>query len=297
MRMEPASGLRGGEAFAPVAALRQRGSAEPLIAALRQHIARIEQTAGHFEPVKGRGLAWTCGLPEVDRQLPAQGLMRAGLHDVSPAAYGDQPAAMGFALALALRCLAETQEHRPLLWCRLARQEREHGRLYGHGLERLGLARRRFVTITLKRPQDLLWTMEEALKSGALAVVIGDADAAHAGLTVTRRLALAAEAGKSAGLLVFAKADVAASASQTRWRASSAASRSPPDDAAAPGRPAWNIELTRARGGRPGQWTLEWHHAHNGFSVVPGIRGGEVHPWTDQTAALRPAQGPALRAG
>lgn len=297
MRMEPARGLRGGEAFAPVAALRQRESVAPLIAALRQHIARIEQSAGQFEAVKGRGLPWTCGLAEVDRHLPAQGLMRAGLHDVSPAAYGDQPAAMGFALALALRRLTDSQERRPLLWCRLAAQEREHGRLYGHGLEGLGLARPRFVTITLKKPQGLLWTMEEALKSGALAVVIGDADAAHADLTVTRRLALAAAAGKSAGLLVFAKADVAASASQTRWRAASIASLSPSHDAAAPGRPAWTIDLTRARGGRPGQWILEWHHAHSGFSLVPGLRGGAVHPWTDQAGPLRPAQGPALRAG
>ncbi len=297
MRMEPARGLRGGEAFAPVAALRQRENAAPLITALRRHIARIEQTATHFEPVTGRGLAWTCGLPEIDRQLPAQGLMRTGLHDVSPLAYGDQPAAMGFALALALRRLADVQERRPLLWCRLAAQEREHGRLYGHGLERLGLSRQRFVTITLKRPQSLLWTMEEALKSGALGVVIGDADAAHADLTVTRRLSLAAGAGKSAGLLVFSKDDVAASASQTRWRAASMTSLSPPHDAAAPGEPSWCIELTRARGGRPGQWILEWHHAHNRFSLVPGFRGGAVHPWADQTGTLQPAQGPALRTG
>ena len=60
------------------------------------------------------------GLPELDRHLPAQGLARGGLHDVSPRAHGDQPAAMGFALALALRRLADAQERRPLLWCRLA---------------------------------------------------------------------------------------------------------------------------------------------------------------------------------
>ena len=61
------------------------------------------------------------GLPELDRHLPAQGLARGGLHDVSPRAHGDQPAAMGFALALALRRLADPQERRPLLWCRLRR--------------------------------------------------------------------------------------------------------------------------------------------------------------------------------
>jgi protein ImuA len=297
MRREPARSLRGEEVFAAVTALRQRENVAPLIAALRRHIARIEQSAGQFETATGRGLAWMCGLPEIDRHLPAQGLLRNGLHDVSPAAYGDQPAAMGFALALALRRLADPQERRPLLWCRLATQEREHGRLYGHGLERLGLARQRFVTLTLNKPQSLLWTMEEALKSGALAIVIGDAGAAHADLTVTRRLALAAAAGKTAGLLVFARDDVAASASQTRWRAASMASLSPSCDAAAPGGPCWLIELIKARGGRPGQWLLEWHHAHHRFSLVPGFRGGAVHPWADQAAALRPAQKPALRAG
>ena len=297
MRMEPARILRGGQAFAPVAAFRHREGVEPLIAALRQHIARIEQANAQFEAVKGRAEPWTSGVPEIDRNLPTLGLQRAGLHDVSPGAYGDQPAAMGFALALALRRLADAQERRPLLWCRLAAQEREHGRLYGHGLERLGLKRQRFVTITLKQPQALLWTMEEALKSGALGVVIGDADAAHADLTVTRRLSLAAQAGASAGLLVFARADVAASASQTRWTAASAASFSPPNDGAAPGHPAWNIELTRARGGRPGQWIVEWHHAYHRFSVVSGFRGGAVHPWADQAGASGPAQGAGLGAG
>ena len=64
---------------------------------------------------------------------------------------------------------------RLLLWCRLQAQEREHGRLYGHGLERLGLPRHRFLTVSLKKPAELLWTMEEALKSGSVAAVIGDA--------------------------------------------------------------------------------------------------------------------------
>ena len=61
--------------------------------------------------------------------------------------------------------------------------------------------------------------MEEALKSGALALVIGDAEPAQAGLTVTRRLSLAAQAGKSAGILIFARAEAAASVSHTRWTA------------------------------------------------------------------------------
>jgi protein ImuA len=295
MRMEPSRSERAGNFC--VSATRQGREIAPLIEALRRHIGRIEQAHAQFEKTRSRGQPWMLGVPEIDSHLPAQGLLRAGLHDVSPRAYGDQPAAMGFALALALRRFTDTQERRPLLWCRLAKTEREYGRLYGHGLERLGLPRQRFITVTLKKPAGLLWVMEEALKSGAMAMVMGDAEAAHADLTVTRRLSLAAHAGKSAGCLVFGTGDAATTASHTRWRAASAASQSPPHDSAAPGPPAWSIELTRARGGRPGAWILEWHHAPHRFSLVSRLRGGAVHPWTDEAGPDSAAKGPALRAG
>jgi protein ImuA len=237
------------------------------------------------------------GVPALDRHLPAQGMARGGLHDVSPLSHGDQPAAMGFALALALRRLSDAQERRPLLWCRLQAQEREHGRLYGHGLERLGLPRHRFLTVSLKKPADLLWTMEEALKSGSVAAVIGDAEAAHADLTITRRLSLAAASGKCAGILTFARPGAGATASHTRWTAATVPSVSPAGDALAPGLARWNIELTRARGGRPGAWIVEWHHAQSRFSLVSGFSHRTFHPYTDQDGAEAAAPGPALRAG
>lgn len=295
MRERPAHWMRAGSVCAPAGG--QEGGIGPLMAALRAHVARIEQAEGRIAAPKARGVPWTLGAEGTGRHLPEAGLARAGLHDVSPAAYGDMPAALGFALALALRRLADPSEHRPLLWCRLATEEREYGRLYGHGLERLGLPRHRFVTVTLAKPAALLWTMEEALKSGALALVIGEASTAHAGLTATRRLQLAGLAGKAAGLLVFTRDEATATASHTRWRVASAPSRSPPHDALAPGAPAWAVELTRARGGRPGAWILEWHHAAHCFSVVSGLRGGTLHPWADETAPQSAAEGPALRAG
>jgi protein ImuA len=292
--------MRAGGIFASVPG--QQSDIAPLIEALRAHIARIEAAHAQFGRPKARGESWLTGAGDIDSHLPAQGLRRDGLHDVSPALYGDMPAAMGFALALALRRMADESERRPLLWCRLASTAREYGRLYGHGLERLGLSRRRFITVTLKKPVALLWTMEEALKSGALAVVMGDAEGGHAGLTATRRLQLAAHAGKSAGLLVFTRDEVPATASHTRWRVAAAASRSPPHDAQAPGVSAWGVELTRVRGGRPGAWMLQWqsperHNAPHRFAVVPGFRDRAIHPWTDQAGQDAAAQGIALRAG
>lgn len=298
MRTEPAHhGARGGETCAGATPFRQGDHVAALIASLRALITKAEQGHAQFQRPRGKSVPWLLGLAEADRHLPAQGLQRAGLHDVSPRAHGDQPAAMGFALALALCRLADPQERRPLLWCRLAAHEREHGRLYGHGLERLGLARQRFVTVTLAKPASLLWTMEEALKSGAVAAVIGDAEARHADLTVTRRLLLAAAQGKSAAILTFAKPDVAATASHTRWTAAAVPSLSPGHDRQGLGPPCWSIELTRARGGRPGAWSVEWHHAQSRFSLVPGFSRRTLHPFTDQDGAEAAGEGPALRAG
>jgi protein ImuA len=268
-----------------------------LMAALRERIAKLENNLPQLDKARSRSQPWTIGIPEIDAHLAATGLARHGLHDVAPRHYGDMPAAMGASLALALRRLSDPAERRPLLWCRLAREVREYGNLYGHGLENLGLARQRFVTVTLKKPLAALWVAEEALKSGAVAIVLLDADVKHTSLTATRRLALAAQVGKSAGLLIFATPQHGSTASHTRWLAQASRSQAPPYDPQAPGLPCWNLELTRARGGRPGLWTVEWHHASHRFNLVSKLRGGEIHPWTDETEKISGPQIAALRAG
>jgi protein ImuA len=263
-----------------------------IVEILRRHIARIERTGPTFER-RRKTAPWRMGAAVIDTHLGRQGLVRAGLHDVAPQAYGDMAAAMGFAAALALCALKG--DRRPLLWCRLDGQRREYGRLYGHGLETLGLPRERFVTVTLKKPMDVLWTAEEALKSGVLALVLADADPRLAGLTQTRRLALAAARGRAACLLVFAARHDGTTASQTRWTVASAPSRAPPFDANAPGKPAWDVELIRNRAGRPGSWRVEWSRAAHRFDLVSGVSGGTLHPLADEGAAAGAAH--ALRAG
>jgi protein ImuA len=271
------------------------------MAALRQHIARLENAQPQLPPGRQRHAPWTFDVPAIDQYLPPQGLARYALHDISPSRYGETPAAMGLALSLGIRRLQDPAERRPLLWCRLAQEAREHGTLYGHGLEALGLARQRFITVTLNSPIALLWTMEEALKSGALALVIGDATPHKTDLTATRRLSLAAASGKSAGLLVFTSPNTGlnanATASHSRWLATSQRSRPPPFDPSAPGHPAWMIELTRARGGRPGTWTVEWQNAPHRFNLVSGLSDRSLLTRPPQDGPFGAAQGLGLRAG
>ena len=287
--------------------------ARALVTRLRDHIARIEQNQNRLDPKRGwqdrnakPATPWHFGLPTVDVHLPEQGLHRHGLHDVAPVRYGDNAATMGFALGLATLRLAGDKQNRPILWCRSAIECQEHGKLYGHGAEQLGLPRSKLLTLILKKQTSLFWTMEEALKSGCFACVISDAASQHTDLTITRRLNLSAGDGKSAGLLVFNRNHPDATASFSRWHISTTPSTAPPLERNAPGPPAWGVDLLRIRGGKPGQWTLAWHtsspthkvqNASHHFSLVPGIPRGALPQGAPQAQGPLATPGPALRAG
>ena len=289
--------------------------AKALLARLQDHIARIEQTRHHLTPRHGNvervakpRRPWQFGLEAVDAHLPEQGLARHALHDLAPVRYGDTPATLGFALSLAIQRLKVDRRARPILWCRSAIECQEHGKLYGHGAEGLGLPREKLLVLMLKRQVSLFWTMEEALKSGCFSSVISDAASQHTDLTITRRLSLSAGEGHSAGLLVFNRYHDSATASASRWQVAATPSPPPLLEPQAPGHPAWAVTLSRIRGGRPGNWTLLWHpqhhsklssynHASHHFSLVPELPRGALSPGAPQAELAHALQKLALRTG
>jgi protein ImuA len=290
--------------------------AKALLARLQDHIARIEQTRHQLTPRHGVATdrstkprrPWHFGLSAVDTHLPEQGLARHGLHDLAPARYGDTPATLGFALSLAIQRLNIDRRTRPILWCRSAIECQEHGKLYGHGAENLGLHREKLLVLVLKKQVSLFWTMEEALKSGCFSSVISDAASQQTDLTITRRLSLSAAEGRSAGLLVFNRNHDTATASASRWQVAASPSPPPALEPQAPGYPAWAVTLSRIRGGRPGHWTLLWHpqhqsklssphHASHHFSLVPGLPHRTLSQGAAQAALAYASPQPTLRTG
>ncbi|MGV8995588.1 MAG: ImuA family protein [Parvibaculaceae bacterium] len=225
-----------------------------LIADLRRRIAshkRTEPFAGErvLPPVISTGAAF------LDAALPDHGLTAAALHEVRAADYPDMGAGLGFATALAARC-AETFPDAPVLWCESTHAPFDMGRLYGPGLAAFGLDPARLILVSPPSPVDLLWTMEEALRLGAFAAVIGEIDGRTrvVNLTTTRRLQLAAEAGGRPALLLTGHTSAGASASATRWSVSSAPSSAAEAAMTAQnmlpslGRARWSVELEKCRG-------------------------------------------------
>jgi len=276
-------------------------ASRPLLDKLRKAIARIEHKEPQFavtgaspgpqtSPDPGQRAPWNFGLAGIDPHLPHGRLEPGAVHEIAGANYGESPAAMGFALALATRLItARPDDPRPVLWCRHTPQAHDFGELYSAGLDALGLTRDRLLTATFGKSRTLLWTAEEALKSGTVAAVIADMDIAVCDLTATRRLALTAAGAAAPVLLISGKPPCQATSAHTRWRVSAAPSIPPPFDEVAPGAPAWTVELTRCRGGKSGKWSMVWHHATHSFSLAPTLSHRTVdhrpHPGR-RTAAL-----------
>ena len=152
------------------------------------------------------------------------GLSADGLHEIAPAAPADGAAAMGFALALAARFLDRRSAAALLIGERFA--SLEAGALYGPGLAAHGLLLSRLVFVPPPTPLSAFWAMEEALKSGAPAAVVGEIwNLRGYGLAASRRLAVAARKGGTPALLVLGGAYGRADRLST---ASRPASRSPP---------------------------------------------------------------------
>lgn len=136
----------------------------------------------------------------------------------------------------------------PVLWIAPAWAR---DRLGPMGISRL-VAPGRLVFVAAERPEDVLWCMEETLRSGAVALAIADLPGPP-GLTQVRRMHLAAETGAESGTgqaplgLLLTPENGGAQGIETRWHLA-------PDHAEEPGH--WQLRRLRARTAPPAAWRL-----------------------------------------
>lgn len=165
---------------------------------------------------------------------------------------------------LALWLAAETEG--PILWIRPAWHP---DRLHMAGV-RAEIDPGRLLFVEPDRAEDLLWSMEEALRAGVIPLVIADLPEPP-GLTPVRRLHLAAEAGADArgggalGLLLT-PGDGGAAGVESRWRL---------DPAHGAEETRWRLARLRGRDAPPGEW--------------PVTRGPEGRPLVVKETEAEPA--------
>jgi protein ImuA len=265
------------------------GPAKPDLCALRARIQTLDKggLGGRFLPL---------GLASIDAGLPGGGLALGALHEIMGAGPDEEDGAVPAAFAASLMARLDGL----VLWCLQADD------LYAPGLAASLLAPERLIVARCRDDAEILWAMEEGLRSAALGAVLGEI----ATLTPTagRRLQLACEASGVTGFVlrrwreggVASRQRAAPSAAVTRWRVAAASSRDTGDAPGGPqvpsgiGTPLWRLELLRCRGGAPGSWLV-------GEGLID-IESREDHDAADHVAlaaglADRPAAARRARAG
>src|SRR5215813_13034085 len=245
------------------------------------------------------GLAGDCGAPlalghpVIDGALGG-GLSAGALHEVAAAREAETAAASGFVLALAARmtswrgastaignsCDARARNDeravsvtsgRHVLWVAEDLSLAENGAPYGPGLDGIGIAPERLITVAAARERDVLWAMEEALRCRAVGMVIGEIRPHNIDQVATRRLALSAAAGNALGLILRTAPDDGPSAAATRWivgAAPSSHSGEGDEERHGVGPPRLLARLVRNRRGHLGAWIVEWNSVEQRFELA-----------------------------
>lgn len=259
--------------------------------ALRRQIAKAQSFSARSDEQVPFGIV------AVDGCLNG-GLLRGALHEVTAADHRSLPAALGFQLALVSSislapfggegrgegefyddgCPPHPSPPPPrgrgnsksaILWP-LAKAAHPLGLPYAPGLRGFGLNPARLLFVRCATERECLWAMEEGLRLGGIAAVIGARGNAM-DLTASRRLQLAAEQAAIPVLLLRDHNDRALSAAVTRWRISPAPSA--PDEFGFFAAARWRVALDYARGGKTGEWVMEWNHDAVSLRLATGMGG------------------------
>lgn len=218
--------------------------ASPVIAELRERIARLEGTTGRARKVLPFGVS------DIDRRLPGGGLALGSLHEVAGGGNGavDGAAAALFAAGVTARTKGK------VLWVVTRRD------LFMPAIAQAGLHPDRLIHVEAGDEKALLACMEEGLRHGGLGAVVGET--ARLSMTASRRLQLAAEGSGTLGIALrrWRRQTEAAdfglpTASITRWHVSVLPSAPLPVPGLARAR--WLLELIRCRAGESADFEVE----------------------------------------
>jgi len=214
------------------------------------------------------------GVGAIDRRLADRGLTTA-LHEIASATpdLAEDAAATLFAAGIAGRFA----RNGTVAWA-VSRFD-----LYAPGLGQAGLPASRTLYIECRDDAEVLAVMEDALRSKALAAVVGEVR--RATMTATRRLQLAAADSATPVMLLrrwrrMGTCPLAEpSAAATRWRIGCVPS--PPRVIPGVSRAHWEVTLLRQRNGAPFTLTVEACDAQGSLALSAAV--------TDRTAATAAA--------
>ena len=210
------------------------------VAQLREQISDLEGAPRRF----ARKVS-VCDL--VDDALPGHGLPLGCVHEIK----GNPAGAIAFASLLSAR----VSQKGAVFYIAPDRS------FYPLGLLPYSVNLRQWIHVRARRPQDLAWTVLEALRCSQVNAVLAVMQSAD--LTFSRRLQLAAESSGATGFLLGNAASAI-----TRWRVASVKNSG------------WQLDLLYCRGGRPGSWNVAWRNGRLEVAEAKATPGSFRSAWT-----------------
>ncbi|HLW19147.1 MAG TPA: hypothetical protein VKX33_02425 [Cyclobacteriaceae bacterium] len=214
-----------------------------VIQKLREEIMALER----FPSPKLGGHLSSFGLGPIEASFSGNAFPVGAIHEFISQGVGGAASTNGFIAGLLGKLM---QKGRFCLWVSNQRP------LFPQGLKHFGVEADRIIFIDVKREKDVLWTIEQGLKCGVLAAVVGELK--DISFAESQRLQLAVERSRVTGFLHrHQPRREHALACVTRWKIRPIPSQLE-EGMPGMGFPRWKVELIKVRNGRPGEWKLEW---------------------------------------
>jgi protein ImuA len=205
-------------------------------------------------------VADTIGLEQINRSFPQKTFPLSALHEFFCTTEEEATASAGFISGLLSSILHS---------CGAAVWINTSGAIHPPGLTFFGVAPQQVIFLQLKKEKDVLWALEETLKCGAVAAVVGEMKDLN--FTASRRFQLATEKSGVTCLVLRRNSKQGTTTAVTRWQITPLPSRL--NDLPGVGYPRWKVHLLKVRNGQPGSWDIEWVNGR--FRHVPPL--GVVH--------------------
>jgi len=187
------------------------------------------------------------GLGIMKDALPNASFPLGAIHEFISAKTEDAAATTGFIAGLSASIMGNNGTS---LWISASRT------LFPPALITFGIQPDRFIFIDVRKEKDVVWAMDEALKCGKLATVIGEMQ--EMTFTASRRLQLAVEQSQVTGFILRRNPRALnATACVSRWKITTLQSETF-ENLPGVGYPKWRAELLRIRNGKPGIWDIKW---------------------------------------
>jgi protein ImuA len=187
------------------------------------------------------------GLGIIENSFPGGIFPKAAIHEFISLSAEDAASTNGFIAVVLSKLMLESG-------CSLWISNRR--KLFPPALKSFGVDPERLLFVDTSKTKDALWAIEEALKCDAICAVVGEIRELN--FNESRRLQLAVEQSRVTGFIHrFQPRTENVLACASRWKINKISSANL-DTMPGVGFPRWDVNLTKVRNGKPGQWQMQW---------------------------------------